>query len=381
MATPTYIFGSSVSGAPGTLNTNTYSVTHTPSNLSTTGAHMNSGEWLQYVITNARARLVHANPSWYEQMDISGGNKPIATYFSFSELNFSDGTALETNPDAFKIAEGVTPNNNLKMTVTQNTISPQQYGLVTYYTDIIDQVSFIKFSTKLHERMAYGLARIMDEITRLHMKTGLSAFDLSTTSEGAGILSLKRLVRVRAALERLNVAPPEGEGGNYPIIIHTDQEVDLYNDANFQRAMEYSGMFAKERQIQAPGVYLTSAAGFNFYKSTKCTVSPDAPTTQTGYSNFIIGRDMMAVTSFNAPDVGAKPNLSGVYNQGGPQAYVDGNNMSSPVTLIHHPLGSSGIFDPLNQLQSLGAKWTFGLKMINPSHGLKVNFTSNALPA
>jgi N4-gp56 family major capsid protein len=376
VATPTYIFGASVSGQAGVLNTNTYSVTHTPSNLSTTGAHMNSGEWLQFVITNARRKLVHAKPDWYEQMDIQGGNRPVATYFTFSELNFANGTALEADPDAFKIAEGVTPNHNLKMTVAQNTISPQQYGLVVYYTDVIDQVSFIKFSTKLHERMAWGLARIMDETTRLHMKAGLSAYNFAASADGAGAMTMKRLLRLRAQLERLDVPPPDSEGGNYPMIIHPDQQYDLFNDASILKALE-SGPLIKERLTGDPGTFLGSAFGFNFYRTTGCTTTVDGSQVKTGYENFVIGHEMMAVTSFNAPDVGAKFNMGAVYNQGGAEAWNSGNNMSPPVELIEKPLGSSGVFDPLNQIQSKGAKWTHGLKMVNPTHGIKGAMTSN----
>lgn len=376
---PTYIFGSSVSGQAGVLNSTTYAPTHTPQNLSTTGAHMNAGMYTEYVVTLAREQLVHANPAWQEQMTITGGNKPVATYFKFSELNFNDGSLLENNPDTFKLAEGVTPSHNLKMTVTQDTITPQQYGLVTYYTDIIDQVSFIKFSTKLMERMAWGIARIIDEQTRLHLNTNLSLYDFSATPDGIGVMSIDRLTRLRAALERQNIVPVRSEGNNYPLILHPDQVADLRKDASFKAALEASGRLIGDRQAPPHTDYIGSFAGFSFYKTTKCTVYENPPGTKVGYTNFTIGADCIAATSFSAPDVGAMPSLGGVYGQGGSDAYRGGNNMTAPVQLIEKPLGSSGVFDPLNQLQSVGAKWTFGLKLINPSHGWKARFTSNMM--
>lgn len=349
--------------------------------------YVDSGVYLPMVLKLARSKLIHPNPSWINPMPLSAGHKPVATYFKWGEIDLQSG-AIDADPTVFKLMEGITPSHNLKMGVTTDTISPEVYGLVTYYSDQIGAVSFINFKTQLVERLAYGIGRIIDSITRLHLKNNLSLETSVITAEGSGPISWKRLVRLRAVLDARDVSPPNG-GDLWPMIIHPNQKADMLMDTQLKASLDFGQRLSPEQIGKLHSAVIGQAAGFEFYSTTRCTTWDGSATnaataadgTVDGYENFVIGQDLIASTELKAPDVGSSFNLGGVYGMGGadgPGGYNSGNNASWPVQMIEKPFGSGGATgDPLDQVASLGFKATFGLKIVQPLHGTKIRFTSD----
>lgn len=380
-----YVWSQSQQGSPGVLNPATFnpvgSGDYTAQSLSATNANMDAGVFLQIVLKNARGKLIHSNPAWIQPMPLTGGHKPVATYFKWGEIDFANGTALEADPTVFKLAEGITPQHNLKMSVTTEQIAPEAYGLVTYWTDTIGATSFINFKTQLVERLGWGLGRIIDAISRLHLKANLTSTTLP--QEPAGPLTWKKLVRLRSILNSRDIAPPQSEGDKYPMLVHDVQLADMLMDPDIKASMDYTGKLIDQLGNMHPAV-IGEAAGFRFYSTTRCTVYPDAPAAQTGYRNFVIGRDLIASTELKAPDVGDSFNLGSVFGMGGfdgPGGYGQGNNATWPVRMIEKGFGSGGATgDPLDQIASVGMKATFALKIIQPTHGMAVIVESDYMP-
>lgn len=374
---PRYELTASRPGSAGVLNTATYNpTTFVPNSINnTTFDAMDRGFYTNYVVDNARPRLVYADPRWHEEaMPVPSGHKPVAVFWRWGELNVND-----TDPSVYKLAEGVTPENNLSMSVSQDTISPEQYGLVLYHSDVIQSVTFLDFEGHTMERLGWGLGRIVDALVKNQYNTSLSTFDMATP-EGAGPITWKRLVRLRAYLDALNISPPDAEGDYFPMVIHPHQKADMFMDTLIQNALLYS-----QKGVEMGGVVnnlkaIGEVAGFRFYETTNCL--KNTTPTPNRYINVVPGKGLMAATYIQAPDVGQQINfaastgIGGANNTGGTYS----NNAPMPMDIIRHLPGSGGAAgDPLNQLGSWGVKFTHGLKMINSTYGTKVEFSSGYL--
>lgn len=385
IAMPRNTMTSSTVGQPGTLAPANYSVagadmTANPIGNGTvngvaggTNLHMNQGLFNANIIRNARGKLMYANPAWIKQGSIPRGNKPVETMIKVNEIGVN-----EANPSVYQLMEGVTPNTNFSTNVDTITITAAQYGVVMYMTDVFDNVGYIQLKTEVTEKLGWALGRIIDAIVKLYYLAEVpNKTSLFQGAEQNAPLSWLALLRQRAALLRNEVSPPTSEGEFFPLIIHTDQEADLNRDADIRAAVQNSNIgWDPARSPLVHPSRIGNAAGFTFYQTTRCQTYDDVTPggVADGYINLAVGRDLIASTSLAAPDVGTGPNLGTVFGQGGGMYE---NNATSPVTMIEKQLGSSGALDPLNQFMSIGAKWTFGLKITQPTAGAQFRRTSN----
>jgi hypothetical protein len=372
-----YAITGSVVGEPGILNTTNYaipanSMTLTAANpldaIAPTMEFMDAGIFTQIVLKNARGSLLYTNPSWMQEQRIQSGHKPRAVFFKVSDM-----VVDEKNPNVYRLAEGITPDSNLSMNMGIVEIIPQQFGLVVYYTDIVGAVSYLNFRTILMERLGWAIGRIVDAQVKTYLQASLSLIDL-TPDAGPNITWLG-LLRLWTKLEALDIRPPQSEGEWYPMIIHPHQQGDLMRDTEIKAAITHSNIgWDPARNPMVHPSRLGEAAGFRFYVTSRCaTYDVAVDGTPDGYENFVYGDGLLGVTSLENSDVGTGPNFGAVYNSG--DTY--NNNASSPISLIEKTLGSSGASgDPLNQLGSIGAKWTWGAQLLHPSHGGRVRFTS-----
>ena len=361
-----YFISSSVQGLPGTLNVQNY----TPGGMITGGVnpldptapydqHMDAGIFTQIVLRNARGKLLYANPNWMQEQPIQAGHKPRAVFFKVSDM-----VVDEQNPNTYRLMEGTVPNTNLSMQMSIVEIAPQQYGVVTYYTDIVGAVSYLNFRTILMERLGWAIGRIIDAQVKTYLLASVSK--LSFGSEGPGNITWQRLLRLWTQLEALDIEPPTSEGEFYPIIIHPHMQGDLLNDDDIRAAIEHSNIgWDPARNPMVHPARLGEAAGFRFYVTSRCATfdaTPGGPID--GYACMIFGRELLGVTSFESGDVGARPNFGAVYASGD----TFNNSESSPVTLIEKAPGSGGATgDPIDQVGSIGAKWTWGLSYCTPA--------------
>lgn len=387
---PDYTLSSVVAAGSGTLNTavhnnNTtiaYNGIGTGTGVMPAGQqHMDSGVWEQGLILNAREKLFYANPAWIRQGSIQRGHRPRTVMVKVNELTglqIASENAINTN---YRLLEGQVPEQNLAMTVDTIEITPSQYGLVMYYSDVVEAVTVFQFKAVVMERLGWALGRIIDAICKLHYLANLpDRTSLFTGKEGTGHLSYKRLMRLRAALDNANIQPPSSEGEFFPLVVHPNQVPDLQLDPFIKASMDQwlssSGMHeADKKNPFVHNAVVGVAAGFRFYRTTGCATYDDVTPGGLidGYLNISVGQDLIASTTLAAPEVGSAVNLSAAFNN--TPGLV--NNASSPVQIIEKGLGSAGTFDPLNQQASIGAKWTFGLKLIQPTNGLQAKFTSD----
>ncbi len=386
---PDFTVTSSVAGSPGTFNSALYPASpfghiagsSLDSNPIGTGTgvlpagqqHMNAGLFEQGLIRNARGKLMYANPAWIKQSTIPKGNRPRSVMFKVSEINVN-----EASPDTYKLVEGTTPDQDHSLTVETIEITAQQYGVVMYFSDIVESVTYFQFKATVVERLGWALGRIIDSIVKLHYAATVPDDSaIYTGKEGAGNLSWLRLLRLRALLEKNEVEPPASEGEFFPMIIHTNQIADLLRDTDIRNAIEHSnvGWDAAKNPMVHPARF-GEAAGFRFYKTTRCMTydGPDTDVLPDGFVNLVVGRDLIASTSMADPQVGTGPNLGAAHMVGGGISHADA---TSPVTIIEKGLGSAGTADPFNQQQSIAAKWTFGLRIIQPLAGSQIKSTSD----
>jgi N4-gp56 family major capsid protein len=385
---PDYTLVTSVAGSPGTLNSANYAIPGgypLSANSIGTGTgvmaagqqHMDAGVWEQGLILNARERLFYANPAWIRQGSIPKGHKPRTVMVKVNEisnLQISTQTLIDNN---YRLVEGVTPDTDLRMTVDTIEITPQQYGVVMYYSDVVEAVTVFQFKTVVMERLGWALGKIIDALVKLHYLANLPSADSTLTGkEGTGNLSWLRLLRLRAKLDAANIDPPQSEGEWFPLIIHPNQIPDLLRDANVKASIDNSNVgWDPAKNPFVHNTRIGEAAGFRFYRTSGCATYDDVTPGGAidGYINITVGRDLIASTALQAPEIGTHPNLGAAFNN--TPGLV--NNASSPVSIIEKGLGSGGSFDPLNQQASIGAKWSFGLKLTQPTHGFQVKMTSD----
>ena len=239
------------------------------------------------------------------------------------------------------LVEG-TPGAETIPTVVSVTATVAQYGQFFRSTDVVNEISIDDLRAEGAKALGETLGNSRDQLTRNVMR-GTSSVQYAGTAASRGAVgsgmtfNSAELREAVATLKRNNALP--FEDGGFKAIIHPNTEADLYQDANIVNAFSLAG----ERNSSNPlfsgklGRYL----GVDFYTTSNASIQANAglsvSTAADVYQTMIMGKDAYGILGISALNV----------------------------DLVYHEPGSSGVFDPLNQLWSEGYKFTHAAAILD----------------
>ena len=296
-----------------------------------------------------RKMLARAVPKQYHGQFGDKDFIPVRNGQSVEWRRFSSFTTSTT-----ALTEG-TPGAETIPTVVTVTATVNQYGMFYRQTEIADSQSIDDLRAEGAEALGEAMGDAYDLLTRNVMRGTTTIQYASTAGSRVAVGSGMRLnaAELREALATLKTNNAlQFEDGGYKAIIHPRTEADLFNDPTIVNAFSYAG----ERGSGNPlfqgklGRYL----GTDFYTTSNASIQAAA-----GLSVAATSADVYQTLIF------------------GKQAYGIVELSALTTDLIYHPAGSSGVFDPLNQLSSQGYKFSHTGAILNNSWIVSIEHTTS----
>ena len=296
-----------------------------------------------------RKMLARAIP---KQHHAKFGNKdyiPVRNGQSAEWRRFSSFTTSTT-----ALTEG-TPGAETIPTVVTVTATVNQYGMFYRQTEIAGSQSIDDLRAEGAEALGEAMGDAYDLLTRNIMRGTTTIQYASTAGSRVAVGSGMRLnaAELREALATLktNNAEPFSDGG-YKAVIHPRTEADLFNDPTIVNAFQYAGARGESNPLFKGS--LGRYQGCDFYTTSNASIQAAgglsvANTSADVYQTMIFGKDAYGVLELSA--------------------------LTSD--LIYHPAGSSGVWDPLNQLSSQGYKFSHSGAVLNNSWIVSVEHTTS----
>ena len=296
-----------------------------------------------------RKMLARAVP---KQHHAKFGNKDFIPTRNGQSAEWRRFSSFTTSTTA--LTEG-TPGAETIPTVVTVTATVNQYGMFYRQTEIAGSQSIDDLRAEGAEALGEAMGDAYDVLTRNIMRGTTTIQYASTAGSRVAVGSGMRLnaaeLREALATLKINNAVPFDDGG-YKAIIHPRTEADLFNDPTIVNALQYAGPRTEKNPLFSGslGRYL----GCDFYTTSNASIQAAgglsvANTAADVYQTMIFGKDAYGVLELSA--------------------------LTSD--LIYHPAGSSGVWDPLNQLSSQGYKFSHSGAVLNNSWIVSVEHTTS----
>jgi N4-gp56 family major capsid protein len=244
----------------------------------------------------------------------------------FEKLTVS--TVAATRATALKLTEGTVPTTPQQMTINTVTATVDQWGSfiriadlaeLTFFHPVVEESLYL-LGLQAAETIHYEIQTTLDAGTTVQYAGGKAA---RSAIDGTNKISTTEVIK---AVKTLRNNSGRTFNGYYIAVVHPSVEADLLGDATFVEATRYG---AAERLYKGEisryyGCVFVRAESLITYSSTV-----------TVYPTFFIAQYAYAITHLQ------------------------------DLRVIHHPPGSAGTADPLNQLRTLGWKCSFKAAILN----------------
>jgi N4-gp56 family major capsid protein len=244
----------------------------------------------------------------------------------FEKLTVS--TVAATRATALKLTEGTVPSTPQAMTITTITATVDQWGAfiriadlaeLTFFHPVVEESLYL-LGIQAAETIHYEIQTVLDAGTTVQYAGGKAARSSVAATDK---MSTAEIIK---AVKTLRNNSGRTFNGYFVAVVHPNVEADLLRDATFVEATRYA---AAERLYKGEisrfyGCIFVRAESLITYSSTV-----------TVYPTFVIAQYAYAITHLQ------------------------------DLRVIHHPPGSAGTADPLNQLRTLGWKCSFKAAILN----------------
>ena len=295
---------------------------YTPEVLGTIGTGMDNERKVFYskaLLARLVPALEHANHGLAEDIPPHAGKQIEKRRFESYPVNIGTST----------LTEG-TPPTALNGTWTALVFTISQYGAFSYLTDVLESQGFDGIDDMVN---AFGehAGNTIDQVIRDGIVAGSTVYYAGGVAGRSLINTTNTLssTEVRKAVRKLraNNAKPFDDG-YYHVIMHPDCEYDLQGDNLVQQVYFYNA----ERGEDSPMIQGSVPAifGAKFYRTTNAKQFANAgqSTGVNVYATLFLGRDAYLVSRFSTQNV----------------------------KTIIKAIGTSGIYDPLDQAMTVGWK-------------------------
>lgn len=244
------------------------------------------------------------------------------------------------------LAEG-TAGAEINATWAEVTATVSQYGQYMRFSDLADAQSIDQVMAESVDNLSETMKDYMEMVTRDILTAGTNIQYASTSTSRATVASgmkmtLAELREAKRTLKKANARPVED--GKFIVIATPDVAYDLEGDTNITNYWVYGGAGSKQEQgFDASMKDLP--LGFRLYEANNARVF---------LSLGLSGADVHATLVFGAEWFGT--------------VKID----ALPAKIIQHGFGSSGAFDPLDQVATIGWKCSHAAAILNQNLGVRI---------
>lgn len=244
------------------------------------------------------------------------------------------------------LAEG-TAGAEINATWAEVKATVSQYGQYMRFSDIADAQSLDDVMAESADNLAETMTDYLEMITRDILTAGtnvqFAGTAASRTDLGSGMkMTLAELREAKRTLKKKNARP--AEDGKFVVICTPDVAYDLEGDTNITNYWLYGG--AGKQQEQAFDLQFRDLPhGFRVYEANNARVF---------LSLGLSGADVHATLVF------------------GDEWFGTVKLETMPAKVIRHGFGSSGAFDPLDQVATIGWKASHAAAILNQNMGVRI---------
>lgn len=279
---------------------------------------------------------------------ILGASYSIA-YASLALNSGFPGGAYASGPP--QLTEG-TPGPAADFTWSQILASVAQYGQYSIITDIAENQSIDNIAAETSDNYAEAMAEAIELLTRDQLEAGTnvqyasSATTRATTGSGM-YLNLAELREAKRTLLRFNAEPVED--GKYMLYTHPDAIYDLEGDPNIITTWQQAGVRGMDNQL-FDRAFTDLPFGVRVYNSSLCRIFASLGLSGADvYGSLLFGKEWFGTVDLDA----------------------------LPARVIRKEIGSSGIYDPLDQAGSIGWKAPWTAVILNQNLGVRIEHVTS----
>ncbi len=250
------------------------------------------------------------------------------------------------------LTEG-TPGPAMDFTVTDILATVSQYGMYSIISDVAENQSIDAIVPELTDDLGESMAEAIELLTRDTLVAGTNvqyaAGATSRLTVGSGMrLNLAELRESSRTLMRANA--DYVEDGCFAVYAHTDVIYDLQGDPNIVNIWQYAGERGASNQL-FDAAYSRLPFGFQLYTSSLARIFPSLGLSGADvYATLVFGKEWFGTVDWDA----------------------------LPARVIRKEIGSSGIYDPLDQAGSVGWKAAWTSVILNQNLGVRIEHTAAA---
>ncbi len=260
--------------------------------------------------------------------------------------------ATYTNAAAALLTEGAVyaTANGITGSWFSTTATVRQYGQAAFITEWNDALAIDPQIPNYVKNFSEAMPELLDLVTRDVLLANTNIQYANGRASQSAVVSgdFFTLLEFRKARRTLADANAEPINGKWPIILHPDTTFDLQGDSNITNLWTYGGAGAKQADIFDDS-FSDIPFGGRVYES---TIAPIVRASGYGdyYATFVLGRE----------------------------AYGTAKVTKIPSEVIVHKPGTSGVFDALNQVGSVGWKANWVAVILNQSNMVRVMHQTSA---
>ena len=289
-----------------------------------------------------------------------GRHQGKAISFRRNEIIYAAGNAgsLANASAPGALTEGTFP-AAIDSTWSEVQATLSQYGQVILVSDLTEDQSLDDVAGEYTENLSEAMNDALDLLTRdiLVAGTNRQYASIALTRGGASgvgsgmYLNLAELREAKRAFKRNNVPPPEGYGGNYPVIMHPDAMYDLEGDSNITNIFQYSNNDTRNSELFKTS-FKDLPLGFRCFETTNARIFASLGLSGANvYQTHMLGKQGFGVISYE----------------------------SQPARIIKKARGSGGATgDPLDQVASIGWKASHTAVILAQANNLVIEHATSS---
>lgn len=268
---------------------------------------------------------------------------------------YQSGGAFASGPAV--LTEG-TPGAAMDATWTEIVASVAQYGGWIAYTDMAEMQSIDQIVPETVENFGEAMAEAAELLTRDVLSAGTNIQYAGTATSratvGSGMfLLLKELRAAKRTLLRNNAHPVKAEGNKFVLYTHPDCIFDLEGDSNITNIWQYAGDRGIDKNQLFDVAFQDLPFGIRVYQSSLCRVFASLGLSGADvYGNLLFGEEWFGTIDLDA----------------------------LPARVYTKDFGSAGTADPLNQLATVGYKFSWASVILNQNNGIRIETESSNKP-
>lgn len=264
---------------------------------------------------------------------------------------YNSGGAFASGPLA--LTEG-TPGAAIDATWVQVLATISQYGQYIQFTDLSETQQIDDVVAETTENFSEAMKEAIDLVTRDVLVAGTTVQYASTAGSRGGVgsgmnMNLAELREAKRTLLRNNAKPLKSEDGKFVLMTHPDVVFDLEADSNITNIWQYAGQRGDSNQL-FDVAFQDLPFGVRVYHTSLCRIFASLGLSGADvYGNMLIAEEFYGTIDLDA----------------------------MPAKIIVKARGSSGVYDPLDQVGTVGWKAAHAAVILNQLLGVRIETASS----